>query len=529
MSNKTLLVVLLAALALAIVTLVVVNRGVGGSGSVVKQGERVMQFDAARVRSIRVAVPGASDDLITRDDQGAGGWQITLGDAAGGAATGGAPVSPRDGRTFRVDAGRVTTMLRVLNDLRAVATPEAAASVGDGPTVVTIALDAGDQVVLRLAASRLGGQGRAEITGGDVVGPEAAGSAKPSAGAIRTRAAILSDSVHNVFTTAGVRSWRDVTLWRQPALTASRVRVVGTTGLVAMGQVEGRWALREPLEAPAELESVQKLLRQIDELAIDQFFDGPAPSPDATGLGNPRARVVVEHDRRVPVAPGSADMKTQTSTAELILGSAANTTGKVLYGSLDGGRTVLAIKGPVTDIVTEPEPYISRVATGIAPADVGLMVFEAGVGPAKTGSTVIPEGVTPPVNAMEAGKRSWGFRRVDGAWNELRPDGTSLLVDSARRATIDEMMQLVTVERAASVARSEPTGWTPLGSLRLRTAQDDRLDDVEIGRTAGAGVTLRTGRIFRTFPKVPALLSQVLIQAETSGAGAGGKPDPTIK
>jgi len=520
MSNKTLLTAIVVALGLGLVTLLVLRKPGGGAGAaesgVIEAGARVLEVDASRVTAVVVApagTPGAGT-RVERDAQGQ--WRLRSGGAAQGPA-------------WRVDGERVRNLLKILGTVVTVARPAPGAKIGDGATVVTLELDGAGatpgqgSVVLRLSSQVLGGQGLIEVTSPAAnvpTGPATGTSAPPAAAGpagLVTRIGVVASSLHALFQGEGVRAWRDTALLPGVMAEASRVRLVRGDRSLALARVQGAWGLTEPVASPADPGAVQRLLTALEGARIARFMDELAPGARAqTGLDSPAARVVIESDVR-EVSGGAEQATVRTVTRELVVGEALDATGKQRYASLDGGTTVVAVEAAsLAEIKVDAGAYLSRVATTAAGADIGLIMLE-GV-PAGPGAGGAAPATVGPVNM--------GFQRTLEGWYELRPDGNRIMADPGRSAGIMELTKFLTTEPAAEVFVGEPTGYQAIGRLTLRTAGDSPLDEVEVGRHAGAGVALKSGRVTRTYSRTPELLKVVLgpIEPLPGEAGAGSGP-----
>lgn len=521
MSNKTLLTAIVVALGLGLVTLLVLRKpGGGGAGAaesgLIEAGARVLEVDASRVMAVVVApsgTPGAGT-RVERDAQGQ--WRLRSSGAAQGPA-------------WRVDGERVRNLLKILGTVVTVARPAPGAKVGDGATVVTLELDGAGaapgqgNIVLRLSPQVLGGQGLIEVTSpaanvpaGPGAGTSAAPAAAGTAGPV-TRLGVVASSLHALFQGEGVRAWRDTALLPGVMAEASRVRLVRGDRSLALARVQGAWGLTEPVASPADPGAVQRLLTALEGARIARFMDELAPGARAqTGLDAPAARVVIESDVRE--VSGAADQATvRTVTRELVIGEALDATGKQRYASLDGGATVVAVEAAsLAEIKVDAGAYLSRVATTAAGADIGLIMLEGA--PAAPGAGGVAPATVGPVNM--------GFQRGLEGWYELRPDGTRIMADPGRAAGIAELTKFLTTEPAAEVFVGEPTGYQAIGRLTLRTAGDSPLDEVEVGRHAGAGVALKSGRVTRTYARTPELLKVVLGPIEPLPGEPGGGSGP---
>jgi hypothetical protein len=99
------------------------------------------------------------------------------------------------------------------------------------------------------------------------------------------------------------------------------------------------------------------------------------------------------------------------------------------------------------------------------------------------------------------------------------------MTDPKRAAAIAELAKFLTTEPAAGVWMGEPSGYQAIGTMMLKTDGDAPLDELQIGRHAGAGVAIRTGRVTRTYARTPDLLLSVLGPIEPA-PGTPGATEP---
>ncbi|MGD9688302.1 MAG: DUF4340 domain-containing protein [Phycisphaerales bacterium] len=513
MSNRTLMIAIVVALALGVIALFVLRSGriPVERSSIVPAGERLMELDPAAVRAIEVRA--APDRNVTRleRDTGSDEWRMTFGNA-----TGSGP-SP----SWRVEPNRVRDLLRVLSTVTAVGTADPAAALGDNPVTARFELQPAGEITLRLTARVLGGQGLVEITSPPANVPRAAAASAPASGSAApadqtvTRQAVIAATIHALFQPEALRTWRDRSIFPGALAETSRVRLVARAlapsaeatppgeRVIALSKVQGQWAVIEPLAAPAEPAAVQALLTALESLSVAKFHD-ERPAASATGLEQPVARVVLESDR----AP----------SREMVIGAPADAPGRLRFASTDDAATVISVESqPLAQLQTDPTLYIRRAASAVAAPDIGLLMFVA----------TTPDGSSIPGRTGP----SMGFlRRIDG-WVELRPDGTQVLQDPTRSDAINAFLRFVSSEPAAAVSLSPPTGYQTIGALDLRTAGDQPLDRMEIGRFAATGVAIRRGDVYRTYGTIPDLLKAALgpIEPNPGVAPEGAEPRDITK
>lgn len=512
MSNRSLLIALAVALLLGLVTLIVATRpqtGAGAPGSAsatVAPGERVLSFDPARVKAIRVLGPGpgARTDIIERTGAELQ-WQMrSIQRSAIGMET------PSE-LTWRMDASRIRAILDILSNLTAVAAAPADSKLGDNPATVTISMLEGPDRVIKLASRTLGGQGIIEATG-PVASANPAAAATPAATAQPTRLALVNDQVHNMFNSPGPRGWRDLQLLPRVATDASQIRIVGgTSGGVALGKIEGKWGLREPVGAPADAPAIQRLLSVLENIRVVRFFDDGVISASNAGLESPVARVLIGTD-----APGNSDAA--AAQIELLVGGSADPQNKTRYVSRGTSGAIVSVEtDTLSRISTNPEDFIAGQITTLSAPDIGLIMFK--------GTPVAPAATADPAPAPAPEPVELGFRRDLTNWLELRPGGKEVMQDPARVKQIEGMLEFLTTQRAVNVSLTEPVGYVPVGAITLLSTRGDPLDELEIATSGKSTVVVRTGKVYRGFSGPPDLLKSVFGPIEPPPAvGPDGKP-----
>lgn len=492
MSNRSLIIALLLAVVLGVVTLLVMRGGWGVAAPprVVPVGERLAELDAARVRSFTVTTPAETAEL-TRDDQGQ--WRLALSTPIAGTLT-------RWSSTWPVDPARMVSAIRLINDTRAAAVPDPAASVGDQPARVRVELDNGHSLTFALAARRLGGQGLVEVTASSATG--SGGPAKPE-----TRLAVVAESFHVFFTEPGPRGWRDPTLLPQVtgAQTPSRVRLIGEKGAVALGRVAGRWSVQEPIAAPADPEAIRVLLTTLEGLRAVRFVDDPpGQPPTAAGLDNPIARIIMERDE--PAADGAP---TGTLRREVRIGAPADAAGSELFATADGGETTVVVAAaPLAKLKTDADAWLARSATSVSPADVMGLTY-APAAPLIPAPTEADPAAAPASLSPAAAPPTKFVREVTG-WSEIRPDATRVQQAPDRAAAITALLNFLNATPARGVALEPPAGFAPAGTLTLAGAAGEPLDELVIARSNHPGIVIGTGRVFRVYEQPPELLRILL-------------------
>lgn len=337
MSRTAVIVALLVVLVLGGVAFFLTNKG---SGPAAATGP-LLSFDPATVTELRMDFPNGTFQAMQRD--AAFGWKIVLGQP-------GTPV-----KSWPAAAAQSQSALRLLGNL----TEERPGDGSISKPAGTLRINAGETMVCTLVfgEQRLGGR----------VLVEASGSPK--------RMAWIDAKVADMMVTTGPQAWRSMAALPGIGAEASRITMKAQGGnAISLARVQGKWALREPVAAPAEADEINKLIGVLGKVQIVDFCDkGP---PAATGLENPNATLVIETDERD--AAGVLTTIKQTLT----VGQAADMNQETMVAKLE--RTVSG-KGPgyamvvivggegLQAINTNPATYVSKRAIQFAAADVGQM------------------------------------------------------------------------------------------------------------------------------------------------------------
>ena len=519
MSTKAVIVWLLIAIALGIAAILLLRTppgggplsgGGGGSGGVVAVGQKLLAIQPSDVQRIEILRPDGSREVIERSPGGRspfGGdseWQLRLFPASSAQKSADPPAWP-------IIPVRMQALVRVLAEVRAVAEPAKDAAIGENPTLVRIGLS-GSTITLRLAERRLAGTGLVEVQPQPQNNSQSSSTPAPMPAPLL---AIVDDSLLNVFNNPGPREWRERAIASGLTPDAARFRLENPRQRLALGRVSGQWSLREPVVAPADAASVQRLATGIGEIVIADFLDSGSPAA-STGLENPTARLAVEADLRT-VAPGSsaADPTVQTQTLTLTLGGAADASAGRLFASINDSRLVLLDARPLQALTLDPVAYLWPHPTRLSPADVGTLVLDH----------------------LDAGAVGKAFKRTTAGWSAIRPDGTEIpLTDTDLREVTALLAFLTGVGIDAKPAAapqppasqfSPPEDLRPIGRISLLSLGGQPMETIDVGIGPGGGAVLKSGPVFRTYPvvRLPSLLGTMITAAPPPPASPPAKPE----
>lgn len=477
MSSKVIAIVVALAIALAGVTLLLIQSGAkrgttslpGTPGGRLAAGERLLDIDPSKVTQVVLSRSGAADTLSRQSD---GTWTLLTGGGGASAA-----------RSWPLDESRINGALRLLLEARAIGTVDDTAKVDDGGVTIALTVSGSGTHQIRLASTTLGGQGLVEIA--PPVGP---GSAS-----VPRKLAAAPDALHKAFFVGAPKLWRRSQLLSRVAQDATAILLVSRAGALALRKSQGAWNLIEPIGGPANVKAVEQLIATLDSLTIARYFDDDTslPAEVRTQLDSPQARILIEMQRPgagAPAPPTELDLRLGP-TIDINERLIAAALGDALYVGLKGDR--------LESISPDPTHYLNPAATIVRPEDVGRVTISV-------------------VGAHGAASRT--FKRVvDGAgWAEVREGEAAgeVLQTRDRAEAVNGVLQFVCALPAASIKLETPSGYEPTGSILLASTAGAPLDKIEIGKAPGSAVWTRTNTIHRGYsfmpPMLPALMPEIL-------------------
>lgn len=512
MSSKTTIVWLLVAVVLGAAALLMLRSNSGGPRSAGPTiGERILQLDPADVRSITIAHADGSSETVERGGPAGAAWSMRV-RAAGAPTSAAAPAWP-------VSAQRVQALLRVLNDVQVRAAADKNAQFGPRSLTLTLTGSRGVTTVIRLADQSLAGKALVEV---ETPPANAAADGRPGAPA-RSRA-MVDDALHLLFRDHAAREWRDRTALFGASLDASRVRLENNKGVaLALGKVDGAWSVREPLAAPGDPATIQRLLNSVLGVQIVDFLDQGVAAA-STQLDPPAARLTLETDRRETSGaagdPGAGAIVVESR--ELDLGGAADAAGTRLFARIDGERTVVIDARAVGELKLEPALYIWPFPTRLNPGDIGTIALER-----SNPDAAVPGSV---------------YKRELDRWKQIRADGQEVLLPESEARPVTALLGFLCGPAPGAagpapgtpplgptaIAGSAPEGLASLGRITLLSLSGAPLDTLEVGSARPGAITIRTGPIHRTFSldRAPSLIADFAQMAPPSNAkDATGVPE----
>ena len=423
------------------------------------------------VRPLFSFLPSEATSLVVRHpDQrtesavrgGAGDWTIQV--ARPGAD---APA------TWPADPAPVRAILRLLSTLTPLREAERATTLDPAAAQVEIGLQSG-RLTFTLGAQAIGG--RALLRLDDPVGP---------------RTVWIDAGLAQALVNTGLLPWRDKSLLAGFTRDVSRIRLTSAGGTLALGKVTGHWGLREPVAAPADERSVQRLIATLAGLEITSFLDSRTDS--SASLAPPLATLVLESDQREPRAQGEGFLtRTHRWTVEFREGGGLAAAqllarverreevaepGKQPTVALARAYQVSVPADKLADLAAGADAYIARTPCRTPAADIGGLAITRPGAPARVFS-----------------------RTLDG-WNEDK-DGTPVPCPPEDSRSVTAIAAWLCDTPAATVTTTTPADWQPAATVELRTLGGAPLVSIEIGggAAAGAPVVTRVGPVWRSYP-----------------------------
>ncbi len=406
-----------------------------------------------------------------------------------------------------LESAKLQSLLRILSEMRAVALPAGGMELG-AATTVEIKLSGNRTVTLKLAERTLAGTGLIEIDA-------------PPAAATR---ALVADQIHAVFTNPGPREWRDPLPLGGIAPDASRIRIEGKGKPLALAKLDGKWSLREPVQAPADPIAVQRLLTAIGHISIADFLDQGA-SGSTSGLQKPTGSVTIEADRRT-IPAGAAEPKVTTDTVTLTIGGGADAAVTRLYCSVNGKRVVLINSASVRDIGADPGSVVWPHPLREIPSDIGSVAMT----------------LTSPIPATTAEKT---FKRSAGRWVQTIANNADVPLATKEQRDVEALLICLTGAQGNAAASEPgstspgvprptatidaPAGYRVIGSIAVGSLAGRPIDALEIATADKDLIVIRTGPIHRAYAanQLPELL-RAAVQASTPAKLSDSPPPPRV-
>lgn len=410
------------------------------------QSGPLLDFEPAKATEVRIARPDGGYDAIRRG-RNPGDWSVIL-----------APQG-QESAPWPAAAAQVRAVLRILSTL----TPDQPAEAGitiEDPRTVTVSLEGGEKRELQISPRALAG--RVVARSGD-------------------RAGLVGADVGQMLA-AGPREWRDPSALPGIGPDIARITLKGTNGTVALGRVQGRWGVREPVAEPADRDAISKLLAALQGVRITNFLDdGP---PGQTGLEQPVAQLTIESDSR------DGEGAIQTTRTSLAAGQAAELGAKTVFAHLersDGtadpySRTVIASGEELARISTDPAAYLSRSSVHAPAADIaGLRITAA--------------------------ERTRTFQRSLDGWRVAQPGSDAVPAAKADQDAITAALTLLTTTPAEAVGVSDewPKQWgdapRPIATIEALGPAGESIAATEalLAPSTPPQFVIRSGRVWRRY------------------------------
>jgi len=250
---------------------------------------------------------------------------------------------------------------------------------------------------------------------------------------------------------------------------ASRIYLETPDETIQLARLDGRWTLRQPVAGRANEEAVASLLDTLALLQIQRFIDHDQPDASTTGFASSRLTVRTETDVRTIDDQGRT--RNTVRSKSLIIGADADPSGRFAYAAPSSTSSLLMLlpNDRLTQISTTARNYLALTASSLTAEDIALITVSLGYN----------------------SPTERGFRRSQGEWRELNPDGTSSEIDAEQ---IDELLAFLLEEpgepEPASTDEIRPAARITLYDLSGRTLQT-----IDFAYTADATPFARAGNI----------------------------------
>ncbi|MBL8764361.1 MAG: DUF4340 domain-containing protein [Phycisphaerae bacterium] len=479
MSQRAVLLWLAAAIVLASVTTwMLAPKAASFSASLIPAGEPIIEFSPASVRAITLSTPASAravDQVMRRgiagDERNGSGWRLM-------ARSGSESLSPGTAASWPLNPMRVRALLELFLTTRAGEPPAPDARIPESALVLTLELDSGESIVLRFSSVPLAGTVLLEVDA------PVAGAASPHVGRASVRRLTTVDArLLQMLTGPGPKGWRESGVLGDAALEASRIRLEGATGVLALARMHGQWALTEPVSSPAEAAAVERLVAVLKSLKVARFFDDDPPPEAETGLAAPEGTVTVEIDRRRVSSEGDPSrVRIETQQIKLVLGGPADASGRQLYARVNDDPVFAIDAEPLAEIRPQAERFVSLLALPEPAADVRAV-----------------RAFLPRERADDdAGPALTWARRME-RWVESGASGVETQAGPADSDALDEVLALLSRVPATRATLAAPAGVASVLRIELLGAAGVRLRDFELG---GDGVVVvRAGSVWRSYDR----------------------------
>jgi hypothetical protein len=203
--------------------------------------------------------------------------------------------------------------------------------------------------------------------------------------------------------------YRDKQVLKFDLKDVKRVKVQGLQNYDVAQQADSQWVIESPTRGRGDKEKVDKVVRPLTTLRVQEFKDDAPITLKAYGLDRPRLKLTVEVSKQVPpkakpgdpnTQPADTQPSTENKTYALLIGGAADMSGSAYFAKLESAPWVFSL----TDAnVKEFSPAVSDLR------DAQLAKIDA------VPSVMKVEAVTPAGQMVvtKSDKNEWSF--ADGA------------------------------------------------------------------------------------------------------------------
>ena len=505
MSNRTVLLALLAASILAAVTVLSFVLPGKSNAAAVSNGAN-LGFLTGNVVAFTVTQPIGESDTITIARASVPGiadaWNLK-----------------HRSRTFASEPARARTLMSILASATALGTvppaSRADALAKTNGTKVIMLHENRTESSLQFGPRGIGGTALVKITDPTPVSNQNLPAGTPG----EPRFAIVSGDLERLFQSESLLTWRLSRPLSELAQQPSRIRLIMPAGTLALQRTGANWSLTEPVTAAADGENVAKLLKALEIITVVRFFDDAPPALATEALAKPQARLIIERDLTTPhdqttlsSTPGDKPAERTTQRREIRIGSApADPARKTLFASLDDDDFVYAIDAaPLLGLTIDPTKFISPTALDVPSGEIGSITIRLLA--ANTGD----------------GSQSVTFNRTLDGWTEQRADGQAVLLTKDRGSDVQSSLDFFTKTKANSITLSRPEPNAELAAVHLFSLDGQPLAKLIILAAEGGGSNLFIGPeadaashatiVWRSYPKMSTLLDFLISPTRDAAA-----------
>lgn len=316
---------------------------------------------------------------------------------------------------------------------------------------------------------------------------------------------------------AAIAQWREASVFPTLLAPPNRVLVESAGKRLELSRLRDRWAMIQPVSAPADADEVAKLLRALRGLSVQRWLSGDA----AYGSSDTPPTATI----RLWSSAGGASTARRAVVQSLIIDGPADSSGTAYFARSDASPVQASDTDPtslwgpfpatvaaqaIQELVKPADTYISRRAVQTPGADVGrIALCELTRDLARVGQLAPP---------AQAGPRDVVLERTLSGWARSPQASAVQPPDGQASERVAAFIRLLCDTDAAGVMLSPPfdAELTPLALIILGSPNGAPLEalaackwDPPDGATC---LLLRVGGVWRVYSGSPALDAKKLLR-----------------